>query len=61
MTRTATYTTPAADEVHLRFPQPGGPDAGKPADQFYPTAEYERRQQKHGRKLYPQPTTPKAA
>lgn len=53
--RTARFTTPAAEEVHLRYAIPGGKDIGKPADVFYPATEYARRQQHYGPVLYPAP------
>lgn len=54
--RKATYTTPAADEIHLRYLQEGVTLHGKPADAFYSEPAYTERQALHGKTTYPDPT-----
>jgi hypothetical protein len=59
MSRTATFTTPEADEVKLDFRQDFGPTHalnGQPAVVYYSRADYQKRQAKHGQLTYPEPT-----
>ncbi|GAC1370991.1 MAG: hypothetical protein NVS3B25_19100 [Hymenobacter sp.] len=52
MTRTATFTTPAREEIHLSFTL----ENGTRHSLFYSHHDYFERQFKHGTLLYPNPT-----
>lgn len=57
--RTAKFTTPAADEVRLDFVQDFGPhheQTGKPGHAYYSAKQYRARQSQHGAATYPEPT-----
>jgi len=56
--RSARFSTAAHDEVELIYPFEGiegHADNGKATHGYYPTDDYKKRQDAHGKDIYPEP------